>query len=145
MIADNDLDLDRLPHEIRKAMDRDLVLIEGVTPGLYVEADRDLGLLKVFQADGTYLTYVPFYRLRLPSAERLRACSAAALEAPDITPTVAELLLESINTDRVIVHMPVDSDRVQVDVLVEGDAFRLFDAHRCVMVEDWPDTDGPEA
>lgn len=134
-----DLDLERLPYEISRALDAAMVLLEGVEPGLYVKPDEAADAIDVYQRDGTYLCSVPRYRLRRPEPWLLSKCAEKALE--NFPLHIADQVVAAIHDGAITVYEPEDEDVVRVEAHVGELTYLLYTAHRAVVVEGWPDTD----
>lgn len=134
MPADLDLDLDRLPYETRRAIENgtDPVLVEQLTPGLFMRPEPDHDAVVVLTAEGHEVGTIPLGRLRDFDRDRLRPYAAKALEG---WPTAqADQLLAAINNGGAEVLCPPDDDFVYVNV--EG--VRFMAVHRSNLVDGWP-------
>lgn len=133
------IDPDRLPHEIRRAFDREMVLIDTVDPGLYVEPEPDHDRLAVLDRHGVVLCHVPLGRLREIDTDRLEPFADAALAALPVD--VRDQLVTAANAGEAVVHDDPTSEWVTVDVLDH----KLMAVHRAHLVAGWPDDTPPAA
>lgn len=131
MTTEDDIDLARMPYEIRRAVEANGFAIEFLTPPLSVRSE-DEGLV-VLDRFGAELAVVPRHRLLGFDPERLRPFVGRALET--LNDEQAQQLLAAINDGRTTIVDAPDDDRVGVVV----DGFKLAAVHRSLLVDDWPE------
>jgi len=127
-----DIDVARVPHEIRRALDEQAtVLPEMLTAGLLSRPEP--GELVVLSHEGVELCRVPLHRLLRADYGRLGPYVAASLDRlrPHDATTVREALA---NDEQATVYDPPDSE--WVGVMVAGIKVALV--HRSRLVDGWP-------
>lgn len=134
--SDESVDWARFPHEVKRAVEGE-VLLEQINPGLTASDAGDEVIIYEREPGvdppGVEVARVPWYRLRDWDAERMRRSAVLALER---APThLADQLVAAIHAGAWEVIAPPDADWVACHV----DGFRLFAAHRRVVVGGWPD------
>ncbi|WP_406306257.1 hypothetical protein OHA61_34065 [Streptomyces sp. NBC_00885] len=131
----HELDMDRLPFEITRALDENGIIPEMLTPGL--AARPEIGEL-VILSEGEEVCRIPRYRLRTPDPELLRRAAHATLAT---MPTdIADRCSTAINQGAFEVEAPPDQDYVYVNVFLgDGEPFKFFKAHRRTVVPGWPE------
>lgn len=121
------IDEDRIPHEIRRALDQALVLVEGLDPGLAIRPEDDQ---LVIVQHGQDLAGFPSYRVRAVHLERLCEQYVKHLSVGEGDQALAEL---RDGTATVI----ADPDSEYVEIRRASGRFR-HRLHRCNLVEGWP-------
>lgn len=127
-----DLDLDRLPHEITRALEKDAGIIpEQMTPGLRIRPEEND--LVVISGEGDDVCRIPRYRLERADYERLpRFVTASLAQLPaDI---VAEATAAMQAGEQATVYDPPNKD--EVGVMIAGHKIALI--HRSHLVDGWP-------
>lgn len=133
---DDDLDLNRLPYEITRALDKECVMVEQLEPGLAMRPEaEELVVLK----DGVELCRVPRYRLRASDPELLRKTAAATLSTLPVG--MADQCVAAINEGRFEVIEPPDDDYVYCHIFLGEEPFKFFAAHRRCVIVGWPEED----
>jgi hypothetical protein len=133
--APPELDMNRLPYEIMRALDGNFVLAEGLDPGLSVKPDPETREIIVMQ-NGEELARIPRYRLQRPDPEVLRKAAAEALKNMPVY--IADQCIAAINSGRFVLDEPPDQEFVIVTVEIgPQNTVRLFKAHRQVVVPEW--------
>jgi hypothetical protein len=131
-----ELDMNRLPYEIMRALNANFVLAEGLDPGLFVKPDPETREVVVMQ-NGEELARIPRYRLQRPDPEVLRKAAGEALK--NVPSHIADQCIAAINSGRFVLDEPPDQDFVAVTVEIgPQNGVSLFKAHRQVVVPEWP-------
>jgi hypothetical protein len=120
-----EIDLDRLPYEIGRALWANNFATELLDPGLALTEPREDGTVGVVDRYGTELAAVAVYRLRRPDADRLAerirdVADSAGLSADELAAAT--------------VVAPPGEEWVTMRL-----GARRWRWHRCVLVEGWPD------
>ena len=131
-----DVDLDRIPHELRRALWGAGFAAELLDPGLAVRP-RDDGDLEVLDRHGDVLAVVPLHRVAAVDTERLLVGCAVALDRLGVdVADQAEAALAA--GDYEVVDDPA-ADVVRVHVRLGGArVLPLLAAHRSEVVPGWP-------
>jgi hypothetical protein len=132
-MSDVDFDLDRLPYEIRRAVESRGVMIEQLDPGLNVVPHDEY--LEVVDCHGTSVGEIPLYRLASIDVDTIPAVLA---ELADHLPThlrdqVAAALRDGAPTIRDF----TDGEHVAIDV----GPIKVALIHRCHLVPSWTEDD----
>jgi hypothetical protein len=132
-----ELDLERLPHEIRRALDAEAILVDQLDPGLYVEPGSDH--LVVLDRHGNRLCTIPRYRLNKVDPEMLvTAAKNLPGTAPGDTALADQLDAAGQAGDLVLVDPP---DAEHVALVAADDAHTALVLHRSMVVPGWPSED----
>ncbi len=141
-ITTDTIDLQRVPFEIKGAIEATGVLLEQIEPGLEMTVDLATDEMVIYEntgGPGVALCRVPMGRLRMPDPVLLRKAAVTTLEQIAASGGIAEAdqLAQAINDDEIDLIMPPDADMVYVHVLKKP----LFATHRRVVVESWVERD----
>lgn len=136
--AEPTVDLERVPFEVRRALEKAGYFAELLAPGLRIRRDDD-GTLTVVDCHGDDLATVPLHRLLALDSERLRQAAATALERVPVD--IADQCAAAINAGAIELHDPPDGDMVRCDIPIGSRVVPLFAAHRRVLVPGWPEDD----
>lgn len=135
----DDLDLERLPHEIRRAVEAgpDPVLVDQLTPGLFVRPDPDHDALVVLTAEGREVGTIPMHRLRDVPADHAERLVDLLIQAFPVG--LADQVRTDVEHGGTALVCPVDEDYVYLRTL--GGIVSRF--HRSWVVPSWPTEELP--
>jgi hypothetical protein len=133
LAGDLELDWRRVPFEIAGLVDS--AVLAGVEPGLLYRREGDWCIFAT--RAGVDVARVPVYRLR--GVDRARLAAVMTERAGMLPAHEADQIHAAVNTDRVAVDAPPESDMVYIDV----DGRPFCGCHRRLVVEGWPPDDGP--
>lgn len=130
---DLDVDMGRLPHEIRRALEEQAgTMPDLLTPGLRSRSEP--GELVILSNEGEELCRIPAYRLWAVSLRMLAAAVTDVLPTGD-----ADQVVTAIRDG----HVETPADRDDVTIRVGPD--RELVVHRSACVPGWPESDqGPD-
>lgn len=133
--SDHDLDPDRFPHELRRAIEGgpDPVLVDQLPPGLSVRPIANGDVLEVVTAAGAVVGELPLYRLRRSNPDMLHAAYDEALAGLPVD--VADQVRASVTAGDFAVLEPPDADVVVV-AIAAGSVLVRIDRSR--VVAGWP-------
>jgi hypothetical protein len=134
MTQEHDLDMERLPHEIRRALDAETILVDQLDPGLYVEPEADH--LVVLDRHGNRLCAIPRYRLHKVDPEML---VTAAKNLPATSPgdvALADQLDAAGQAGALVLVDPPDAEHVAI--VAADQASTAIVLHRALVVPGWP-------